>query len=156
MFRLPTYENPLVVEDPTAIPVDRAVDLSNLCELCEFAAVSSAGLEVHMTRGHKTISQIDGIAESMMNDSVFMKDTDVTESEVEDVTTNEESVINDSSTREKVPVLMEDDRDAEDRGLEEINDRPIREKVVTTSPRIEKTFECYHECGAVFTDDDAF
>ena len=69
----------------------------------------------------------------MMNDSVFMKDTDVTESEVQDVMTNEERVINDSLTREKVPVLMDDDSDAGDRGLEEINDCSIRDKVVTSS-----------------------
>ena len=137
------------MEDPIAILVDRDEDLSKLCEFCEFLVMNSAGLEVHMTRRHKTISQIDGITE-VMKDSDFMKDTDVTESEVEDVSANDVSVINCSSTREKVPVLLEDSRDAESRGLEEINNR--REKVVTSLPQIETTFKCCHTSGVVFAD----
>ena len=64
---------------------------------------------------------------------------------------NEASVINDSSTREKVPVLIEV-RDAEDTGHEEINDSLDED----ASDEHMWGAECRHECGDVFTDEDAY
>ena len=54
------------------------------------------------------MSQIDGTAESMNNDSVFMNDSDVTESDVDDVMSN------DGLIREMVPVFVEDVKDETD------------------------------------------
>ena len=120
-------EETAVDDDHIAVKGDMPVDLSNLCEFCEFNAASPAGLELHMTRRHKTILQIDGVDGDSKDEGTGSEMDDISDDDSEQsvkvVEMDEEDEDDDESVdsrdaesrcyeAERVPVLIED-RDAE-------------------------------------------